>query len=96
MYTLDTLQFSRKRVDLFLSMRFKDKVQTSGFSEATWTRWMNGNQQPSIVVLEQVADSLSKHSPLLSDLNPMEVLAGILIMRSQKANPRQAQTAQAG
>jgi hypothetical protein len=49
--------------------------------------------------LEKVADSLSKHSQLLSDLNPMEVLAGILIMRSnkQKSTPRHlAETAQAG
>lgn len=95
-YTLDTLEFSRKRVDLFLSMRFKDKVRISGFSEASWTRWMNGDRNPSTVILEQIAESLSNHSSLLAGLNPMEVLAGILIIRSQKANPRQAQTAQAG
>ncbi len=84
LYTLETLQFSRKRVALFLSMRFRDKVRLSGVSESTWARWLSGDSQPSIATLEQVADSLSNCDRQLSDLNPMEVLAGILIARSSR------------
>jgi len=86
-YTLDTLEFSRKRVDSFISMRFKDKVLLSGFSEATWTRWLNGDRNPSTATLEQLAESLSS-KPLLSGLNPMEVLAGILILRERTLEKR--------
>lgn len=94
---LNTLEFSRKRIDLFLSMKPRDRIRLSGYSRATWHRWFNGERGISSVTLEEVAKSLSTHSPLLSGLNPMEVLAGILIMRDAKSNPRHPkETAQAG
>lgn len=98
-YTINTLEFSRKRVDIFLSMRMIDRICLSGYSRATWHRWFNGERGISSVTLEEVTKSLSAHSPLLVGLNPMEVLAGILIMRStkQKSNPHHPrETAQAG
>jgi len=89
-YTPETLEFSRKRVNLFMSMRFKDKVRLSGFSPPTWARWLNGERHPSTATLEQLAESLSVEDPLLDGLNPMEILAGILIIRDRTREKRKA------
>jgi hypothetical protein len=88
-YDLDTLEFSRKRVDLFLSMRHKDKLAISGFDASTWSKWCNGERHPSMATLEELAAKFSAAKPTLFGLNPMEMLAGILIMRSRTLEKRQ-------
>lgn len=99
-YTLDTLEFSRKRIDLFLSMRYSDRIRLSKYSDAAWSMWIKGDRDPSMSVLIALSERLAAYSPLLTGLNPMEVAAGILIMRSRriekdkaKASAEQGQSA---